>query len=231
MKALRFLLHPADHDAMGWCEISTQRMQDMAAQPGSVVELQPPKGRSPGNYGTLQVGSRYRSLEAGNDHTTGMCCVGLLQPRLTTLSSLFRQLLRQLADNAYACSPTCNPRCCPLRWRRSPASSTTWRVGGTRFPCFSAYASSEVSLATALPRVESSSVTEPKGSVLAEGIPVDASRLQLSLTLRFPLHPPEGGTEIGFIVATDFTASNGDPNSPDSKHFFSGELRPFCSTR
>ncbi len=44
---------------MGWCEISTQRMQDMAAQPGSVVELQPPKGRSQGNYGTLQVGGSY----------------------------------------------------------------------------------------------------------------------------------------------------------------------------
>lgn len=42
--------------------------------------------------------------------------------------------------------------------------------------------------------------------------------------------PPEGGTEIGFIVATDFTASNGDPNSPDSKHFFSGELRRLCPT-
>ncbi|GLC35831.1 hypothetical protein PLESTB_000498800 [Pleodorina starrii] len=31
-----------------------------------------------------------------------------------------------------------------------------------------------------------------------------------------------GGAEIGFVVAVDFTASNGDPRQPTSKHFISG---------
>ncbi|KXZ56647.1 hypothetical protein GPECTOR_1g583 [Gonium pectorale] len=32
-----------------------------------------------------------------------------------------------------------------------------------------------------------------------------------------------GGTEIGFIVAVDFTGSNGDPRDPGSKHYFAGK--------
>ncbi|GLC35830.1 hypothetical protein PLESTM_000370100 [Pleodorina starrii] len=36
-----------------------------------------------------------------------------------------------------------------------------------------------------------------------------------------------GGTEIGFLVAVDFTGSNGDPNSPSSKHYYAGGMTEY----
>ncbi|GLI68934.1 hypothetical protein VaNZ11_013362 [Volvox africanus] len=36
-----------------------------------------------------------------------------------------------------------------------------------------------------------------------------------------------GGTEIGFVVAVDFTASNGNPNTPSSKHYYSDGMTEY----
>lgn len=44
------------HKLIGWCELNTERMQELAKQEGSVVSLQPPAGKSAaGDRGQLQV--------------------------------------------------------------------------------------------------------------------------------------------------------------------------------
>lgn len=36
-----------------------------------------------------------------------------------------------------------------------------------------------------------------------------------------PLTSQQGGVELSFVVAVDFTASNGDPRDPSSLHYYS----------
>ncbi len=43
------------HKLIGWCELNTERMQELAKQEGSVISLQPPAGKSAGDRGQLQV--------------------------------------------------------------------------------------------------------------------------------------------------------------------------------
>ncbi|PNH12071.1 Protein BONZAI 3, partial [Tetrabaena socialis] len=43
------------HRELGRCEMSTERMQELAAQHGAVVSLLPPPGKKPGDYGALQI--------------------------------------------------------------------------------------------------------------------------------------------------------------------------------
>ncbi len=43
------------HRPLGWVELSTERMIEMGAQQGAFVSLNPPRGKPPGDYGTLHV--------------------------------------------------------------------------------------------------------------------------------------------------------------------------------
>ncbi|GFR41227.1 hypothetical protein Agub_g1900 [Astrephomene gubernaculifera] len=43
------------HRMLGFCDVTTQKLREMAQQHGAVISLQPPPGKGPGSYGTLQV--------------------------------------------------------------------------------------------------------------------------------------------------------------------------------
>ncbi|EFJ42979.1 hypothetical protein VOLCADRAFT_121478 [Volvox carteri f. nagariensis] len=43
------------HRLLGQCELSTERMMELATQHGAFVSLQPPTGKPPGDYGMLRV--------------------------------------------------------------------------------------------------------------------------------------------------------------------------------
>ncbi|GIL72855.1 hypothetical protein Vretimale_4529 [Volvox reticuliferus] len=43
------------HRLLGQCEVSTEHMMELASQHGAFLSLQPPPGKSPGDYGMLQI--------------------------------------------------------------------------------------------------------------------------------------------------------------------------------
>ncbi len=48
------------HKLLGYCDMTTQQLQDLAPQQGASVSLLPPPGKRPGDYGTLAVKYFYR---------------------------------------------------------------------------------------------------------------------------------------------------------------------------